>query len=97
MWLHVTACGQELAKSWQRTWPATHSCCPMLLQARRYVRAAEVHRALTAGQAKHVAQRFPLLQHQWPLVKKFKPQVCHLRRDQAECPPRCPRNVHPHA
>lgn len=44
-------------------------------QARRYVRASEVHRVLTAGQAKHVAQRFPLLQHQWPLVKKFKPQV----------------------
>ncbi|PRW61397.1 Conserved oligomeric Golgi complex subunit 1 [Chlorella sorokiniana] len=46
-----------------------------LAAARRYVRAAEVHRVLTAGQAKHVAQRFPLLQHQWPLVKKFKPQV----------------------
>ena len=34
-----------------------------------------MHRVLTAGQARHVAQRFPLLQHQWPLVKKFKPQV----------------------
>jgi hypothetical protein len=46
-----------------------------LAAARRYVRAAEVHRLLTAGQAKHVAQRFPLLQHQWPLVKKFRSQV----------------------
>ena len=46
-----------------------------LAAARRYVRAAEVHRLLTAGQAKQVAQRFPLLQHQWPLVKKFRPQV----------------------
>ncbi|PSC70573.1 conserved oligomeric Golgi complex subunit 1 [Micractinium conductrix] len=46
-----------------------------LAAARRFVRAAEVHRVLTAGQAKQVAQRFPLLQHQWPLVKKFRPQV----------------------
>ncbi|KAL4423803.1 hypothetical protein ABPG75_001104 [Micractinium tetrahymenae] len=46
-----------------------------LAAARRYVRAAEVHRVLTVGQAKQVAQRFPLLQHQWPLVKKFRPQV----------------------
>lgn len=46
-----------------------------LAAARRYVRAAEVHAVLTAGQVKQVAQRFPLLQHQWPLVKKFRPQV----------------------
>ncbi|EFN52303.1 hypothetical protein CHLNCDRAFT_139073 [Chlorella variabilis] len=46
-----------------------------LAASRRYVRAAEVHRLLTAGQAKQVAQRFPLLQHQWPLVKKFRSQV----------------------
>lgn len=46
-----------------------------LAAARRYVRAAEVHRMLTAGQTKQVTQRFPLLQHQWPLVKKFRPQV----------------------
>lgn len=46
-----------------------------LAAARRYVRASEVHAVLTAGQVKHVAQRFPLLQHQWPLVKKFRPQV----------------------
>jgi len=46
-----------------------------LAAARRYVRAAEVHRALTAGQSRQVAQRFPLLQHQWPLVKKFRQQV----------------------
>lgn len=46
-----------------------------LAAARRFVRAAEVHRVLTAGQARQVAQRFPLLQHQWPLVKKFRTQV----------------------
>lgn len=46
-----------------------------LAAARRYVRAAEVHAVLTAGQVKQVAQRFPLLQHQWPLVKKFRAQV----------------------
>lgn len=49
-----------------------------LAAARRYGRAAEVHRALVAGGTKHVAQRFPLLQHQWPLVKKFRPQVSQL-------------------
>jgi hypothetical protein len=43
--------------------------------ARRYVRAAEAYRLLGAGAAKAVAQRFPLLQHQWPLVKKLRGQV----------------------
>ncbi len=39
--------------------------------SRRYVRSAEVHRALM-GHSKHILARFPLLQHQWPLVKKFR-------------------------
>jgi len=38
--------------------------------ARRYVRAVEVHRSFTTG-SKSAAQRFPLLRHQWPLVKKL--------------------------
>lgn len=38
--------------------------------AQRYVRAVEVHRSFSA-QSKTVSQRFPLLQHQWPLVKKL--------------------------
>jgi hypothetical protein len=38
--------------------------------AQRYVRAAEVHRAFAASH-RHAAQRFPLLRHQWPLVKKL--------------------------
>ncbi|GAB4815087.1 hypothetical protein N2152v2_002133, partial [Parachlorella kessleri] len=42
--------------------------------SRRYVRSAEVHRALT-GHSKHILARFPLLQHQWPLVKKFRSQI----------------------
>lgn len=40
--------------------------------ARRYVRAGEVHRALGAAHPKAILHRFPLLQHQWPLVKKFR-------------------------
>ena len=43
--------------------------------ARRYVCAEEVHRTLSKGPGRGAAARFPLLAHQWPLVRKFKAQV----------------------
>ena len=39
--------------------------------AQRYVRAVEVNRSFASQSKSGVAQRFPLLRHQWPLVKKL--------------------------
>lgn len=40
----------------------------------RFVQSEAVHKAFTA-ESKVVARSFPLLQHQWPLVKKLKSQI----------------------
>lgn len=42
-----------------------------LQAAQRYVSAVEVHRYFTARHSKSTARRFPLLKHQWPIVKKL--------------------------
>ena len=39
--------------------------------AQRYVRAVEVHRSFSMDTSKSINRRFPLLRHQWPLVKKL--------------------------
>ncbi|RMZ57721.1 hypothetical protein APUTEX25_002111, partial [Auxenochlorella protothecoides] len=49
--------------------------CDFLGAACRFLAASDAHRALT-GRGKHgVAAQFPLLQHQWPLVRKFRGEV----------------------
>ncbi|KAK2078325.1 hypothetical protein QBZ16_004194 [Prototheca wickerhamii] len=44
--------------------------------ARRYLAAAEVHRVLTSRHSRHSgAAHLPLLQHQWPLIRKFRGEI----------------------
>eukprot|EP00887_Chlorella_sp_A99_P006773 scaffold2.g6773.t1 len=42
-----------------------------LAAARRFARCLDIHKALSAH-PKQIAHRFPLLHHQWPLVRKFR-------------------------
>ncbi|GFH06717.1 component of oligomeric golgi complex 1 [Haematococcus lacustris] len=43
--------------------------------ARRFLRAQHVHQLLLDTYSRDQLARFPLLNHQWPLVLKFKQQV----------------------
>lgn len=45
-----------------------------LAAARRFARCVDIHKALSAH-PKQIGHRFPLLHHQWPLVRKFRGQI----------------------